>query len=288
MSAYVPVRVIEDDFDRLQGFGKTLRCQSPTAHEGGQFAAEGGIQALYEPRDHVAAALRGSEAKAVVASYRDVDARTHEPTFAVRASPPVLLCRCGGPVASDNDAGFWAACVGQRSRDTAPGVPSDFWQTAQMAAALASGDLGHVVRVYRSHPFHGHPLPQSVMADWLNVSQSTLSRIELGKRRLTVDEIVGFARSLGLQLSLRWEAQHPTEVREDVEPISRRSLLGAGAGAAAAGESDRAAAEGMKALHIAKSTGSKIAVRERKRLDRQLVGRDMRAVADVREAFAAL
>jgi hypothetical protein len=57
-----------------------------------------------------------------------------------------------------------------------------------------------------------------------------LSRIEQGKRRLTIDDVNGFARSLGMPFALRWTAQH--EVREDLDPISRRSLFGAGVGAA--------------------------------------------------------
>jgi transcriptional regulator with XRE-family HTH domain len=100
-----------------------------------------------------------------------------------------------------------------------------------MAAALASGDLGRMLRAYRSHPSHGHrPLPQTVLAGWLCVSQMTVSRIEQGKRRLTIDEINWFTRSLGIPLTLRWLPDH--EAGEDVEPLSRRSLLGAGAGAA--------------------------------------------------------
>jgi transcriptional regulator with XRE-family HTH domain len=100
-----------------------------------------------------------------------------------------------------------------------------------MAAALASGDLGRMLRAYRSHPFHGHrPLPQTVVAGWLHVSQMTVSRIEQGKRRLTIDEINWFTRSLGIPATLRWLPDH--EAGEDVEPLSRRSLLGAGVGAA--------------------------------------------------------
>jgi transcriptional regulator with XRE-family HTH domain len=109
-------------------------------------------------------------------------------------------------------------------------VPQEFWRTALMSAALASGDLGRVLRMYRFHPLHGRPLSQALVARWLHVSQSTLSRIENGQRRLTIDDIAGFARALGMPMPLRWMVQHGAG--EDVEPISRRSLLGAGAGAA--------------------------------------------------------
>jgi len=74
------------------------------------------------------------------------------------------------------------------------------------------------------------PLPQATVAGWLHVSQATLSRIELGRRHLTIDETVWFARALGMPVALRWTAQ--PEAGEDVDPLSRRSLLGAGVGAA--------------------------------------------------------
>jgi len=111
-------------------------------------------------------------------------------------------------------------------------VPPEFWHTDVICDALASGDLGRVIRAYRSHPFHGQLLPQEIVAGWLCVSQMTLSRIEQGKRRLTVDDVNWFARSLGMPWALRWVHEHPSEAREDVDPISRRSLLGAGVGAA--------------------------------------------------------
>jgi transcriptional regulator with XRE-family HTH domain len=141
-------------------------------------------------------------------------------------------CRCGSPLARDNTASLCSACQRARQRDRAPDVPPDFWHADLMVEALASGDLGRIVRAYRSHPFHGQPLPQSIVAGWLHVSQMTLSRIENRQRRLTVDDVNWFARSLGMPMALRWVYEHPSEAREDVDSISRRSLFGAGAGAA--------------------------------------------------------
>jgi hypothetical protein len=57
---------------------------------------------------------------------------------------------------------------------------------------------------------------------------------------------------------------------------------------AATNQPDRAAAEGLKALDIARTTKSDVTVRELKRLDRQLVRFDMPAVGEFREALAAL
>jgi len=139
-------------------------------------------------------------------------------------------CRCGSPLARDNTDALCSVCRGKQRRDRAPEVPAEFWHSALMGAALASGNLGRVIRMYRFHPFHRQPLPQSVVAGWLYVSQATLSRIERGTRHLTIDEIDSFTRALGMPVALRWTAHH--EAEEDVDPLSRRSLLGAGAGAA--------------------------------------------------------
>lgn len=146
---------------------------------------------------------------------------------------PTGRCRCGTLLAQDNPGATCAVCLRERtlSRSRAPEVPLDFWQTDAMVVALASGDLGRVILAYRSHPFHGRrPLSQAVVADWLHVSQSSLSRIERGECRLSIDDVAGFAGALGLSVALRWTPLH--QAGEDVEPLSRRSLLGAGAGIA--------------------------------------------------------
>ncbi|MGI9099247.1 MAG: helix-turn-helix domain-containing protein [Solirubrobacteraceae bacterium] len=145
-------------------------------------------------------------------------------------SPTHRHCRCGTPLARDNSGSLCSACQRTHRRDRPPEVPAEFWNAALIGAAVASRDLGRVVRMYRFHPFHVRPLPQATVAGWLHVSQATLSRIELGRRHLTIDETVWFARALGMPVALRWTAQ--PEAGEDVDPLSRRSLLGAGVGAA--------------------------------------------------------
>jgi transcriptional regulator with XRE-family HTH domain len=51
---------------------------------------------------------------------------------------------------------------------------------------------------------------------------------------------------------------------------------------------DRAAAEGLRALDMARTTKSDMMMRELRRLDRRLAARDMPAATDFREAFATL
>jgi hypothetical protein len=139
-------------------------------------------------------------------------------------------CRCGSALAADNDDPLCASCQAGRRRDRAPHVPPEFWQTELMAEALASGDLGRVMRAYRHHAFHGERLPQTLVAGWLHMSQPAVCRIETGRRRLTIDEIRYIAQTLGMPLgAVLWTPRN--QAGEDVEPLSRRSLLGAGAGA---------------------------------------------------------
>jgi transcriptional regulator with XRE-family HTH domain len=99
-----------------------------------------------------------------------------------------------------------------------------------MAAALDSRDVGRVIRAYRCHPFHRQRLSQALVAGWLHMSQAAVCRIETGRRRVTIDEIAAIAHALGMPIALPWTLQ--LEVGEDVDPLSRRSLLGAGVGAA--------------------------------------------------------
>jgi hypothetical protein len=139
-------------------------------------------------------------------------------------------CRCGSALARDNADRLCAICQARLRRDRAPDVPPEFWQTEPLADALASGDVGRVIRAYRCHPFHGERLPQALVAGWLHMSQPAVCRIETGRRRVTVDEIGHIAQVLGMPvLAVPWT---PQQSGEDVDPLSRRSLLGVGVGAA--------------------------------------------------------
>jgi len=137
---------------------------------------------------------------------------------------------CARPLAGGDGGRLCGDCRSKRRRGRAPDVPPEFWQTEVMGAALASGDLGGVIRAYRCHPFHGQRVSQAVLADWLHMSQAAVWRMENGRQRVTIDEIAQIAQALGVSVTLRWEAEH--EAGEDMDPLSRRSLLGAGAGAA--------------------------------------------------------
>ena len=102
-------------------------------------------------------------------------------------------CRCGTQLASDNTTRLCGACQATRQRGSAPDVSAEFWHTDAMAAALASGDIGCVLRAYRCHTYHGQRLSQALVAGWLHMSQAAVCRIEQGRRRVTIDEIVSVA-----------------------------------------------------------------------------------------------
>jgi transcriptional regulator with XRE-family HTH domain len=121
-----------------------------------------------------------------------------------------------------------------------PAVPPDFWRTDEMRAAFEARHMGHIIRAYRLHYYHGRrPVSQEVMAQWLSVSQAQLSRIEMGHPIRDLDRLIQWARVLIIPLELLWfkmpavspapQADQPDEPvfpyvkeEEDAEDIMRR------------------------------------------------------------------
>src|ERR671931_442259 len=110
----------------------------------------------------------------------------------MNAQPADRSCRqCSAHLARDNRASLCSACQ-QRARGalvTAPEVPAWFWGTPRMRDALATGHIGKVVRAFRTHPYHGRPISQSVAASWFFLTQAQLSRIESGPPVLDLDRL---------------------------------------------------------------------------------------------------
>lgn len=96
----------------------------------------------------------------------------------------VRRCRCGTRLARDNRGTLCHACTKAARHHLAepPRVPPGFWRTAEMRDALATCDMGAVMRAFRTHPFHGRPIPQQTAAAWVGITQTRLSRIENGER----------------------------------------------------------------------------------------------------------
>lgn len=120
---------------------------------------------------------------------------------------PRYCGRCGTRLARDNHLGRCAPCQRQAGEllATAPDVPSEFWGTTVMGEALASWHIGQVIRAYRHHPHHeSRPLSQELVAGWLGLTQTQLSRIENGPPVKDLDKLTTWARTLKIPAGLLW------------------------------------------------------------------------------------
>jgi hypothetical protein len=120
----------------------------------------------------------------------------------------VRFCRgCGARLARDNAAAHCAACARRlAAADGAPpAVPGEFWDTEAMRDALASRQIGQVIRAYRYHPHHGgRPLPQQRVGGWLGLTQAQLSRIENGPAVTDLAKLTAWASTLAVPASRLW------------------------------------------------------------------------------------
>ncbi|WP_216896133.1 XRE family transcriptional regulator [Nocardia alni] len=73
-----------------------------------------------------------------------------------------------------------------------------------MRDALSTWHLGRVIYAYRSHPFHGRQLPQELMANWLELTQAQLSRIEKGPAPEQLSKLIRWSETLGIPGELLW------------------------------------------------------------------------------------
>lgn len=177
----------------------------------------------------------------------------------------VRRCRCGTRLARDNRGERCHACVRAARNQLVepPLVAETFWQTPQLRAALATCEIGEVIRAFRTHPAHGRGYPQATAAAWLGISQPRLSRIENGEQIVNLTKLTRWARTLRIPEHLLWfhtpSARSPGSVaprlpqpadaassheslvplgsiseRDRMSPLSRRHLLGGTAAVALA------------------------------------------------------
>jgi transcriptional regulator with XRE-family HTH domain len=82
--------------------------------------------------------------------------------------------------------------------------------------------MGRVIFAYRNHPYHGKPLTQEIVANWLGLTQTQLSRIEKGKPPEELSKLVRYARILGIPAHLLWfklpEQRKELAARNDAAP----------------------------------------------------------------------
>ncbi|MGH8542058.1 MAG: hypothetical protein ACREX3_00075 [Gammaproteobacteria bacterium] len=125
--------------------------------------------------------------------------------------PRQYYCRCGTHLAKDNSGRQCSRCQ-QESRDkliTPPEVPLVFWQTAQFAEAFAVQHMGRVSRAYRTHPYHyavygPHGISQTLLGEWLGLSQAQVSRFETGPPLQYLDTLRRWAQVMRVPQELLW------------------------------------------------------------------------------------
>ena len=131
--------------------------------------------------------------------------------------------RCGARLASDNAGVTCRPC--RRAQEAAlapPEVPPEFWENDQLRDALVmERHIGHAVRSYRKHPFHGQrPISQETAARWLSVSQTQLSRIENGRPIYDLDRLMQWAKMLRIPPELLWFA-----LPDEGDDVKRRQFM---------------------------------------------------------------
>ena len=90
-----------------------------------------------------------------------------------------------------------------------------------MRAALASWHVGQVIRAYRHHPHHGQrPLSQDLVASWLRLTQTQLSRIENGPPVKDLDKLTDWAQILQIPPGLLWFRLPEADARAAPQPAA--------------------------------------------------------------------
>ncbi|MFT7841112.1 helix-turn-helix transcriptional regulator [Saccharothrix sp. BKS2] len=118
----------------------------------------------------------------------------------------VRRCRCGTRLARDNRGTLCHACT-KTARNhliEPPRVPPEFWHTSEMRQALATCDMGVVMRAFRTRHLHGRPIPQQTAAAWVGITQTRLSRIENGEQITNLNKLARWAHVLGIPADLLW------------------------------------------------------------------------------------
>ncbi|HET9257841.1 MAG TPA: helix-turn-helix transcriptional regulator, partial [Pseudonocardiaceae bacterium] len=120
-------------------------------------------------------------------------------------------CRCGTHLAKDNTERQCARCQ-RDSRDkliAPPEVPAEFWQTEPFGEACAAQHIGRVFRAYRTHSHHyavygPDGISQTLLGQWLGLSQPQVSRIETGRQVRDLDVLAYWARVLRIPPGRLW------------------------------------------------------------------------------------
>lgn len=123
--------------------------------------------------------------------------------------------RCGSRLSRYNP-GAWCGTCTTVLTDEPVEMPAQFWWSEHMLAALSSWHMGRVVYAYRTHPIHGRPLPQERVANWLELTQAQLSRIEKGPAPEQLTKLIRWAKVLHIPPELLWFKLPTASTLEDV------------------------------------------------------------------------
>ncbi len=128
-------------------------------------------------------------------------------TIMTQAVTTPRYCHCGARLARDNRGTRCTPC--QRSArervSRAPDVPPTFWESSdRLRDALEAWHMGRVIAAYRTHPFHACPLNQAVVAGWMGITQTQLSRIEVGLPITDLAKLIRWAEVLRIPEDRLW------------------------------------------------------------------------------------
>jgi transcriptional regulator with XRE-family HTH domain len=123
-------------------------------------------------------------------------------------------------LARDNLNKLCCSCRARASEALAkpPTVPGEFWQTDRLRDALDAWHMGRVIQAYRLHPWHGRPLSQEVVAAWVGLTQTQLSRLENGPPLHDLSKLIQWARVLRIPPRLLWFTM-PSTARAAAAPV---------------------------------------------------------------------
>lgn len=115
-----------------------------------------------------------------------------------------FCAHCGCRLSRYNPDSWCGTCTATVPRDEPLDMPPQFWWSDHMRDALNTWHMGRVIYAYRTHPFHGRPLPQERVAHWLDLTQAQLSRIEKGPAPEQLSKLIRWATILRIPAELLW------------------------------------------------------------------------------------
>ncbi len=124
---------------------------------------------------------------------------------------------CGNRLSRYNTGKTCSGCARTAPATGAPVMPAQFWASDHMRDALASWHMGRVIYAWRTHPMHEVTITQLDVANWLDISQATLSRIETGDAPEIMSKLIRWATVLHIPEELLWFRLPKSDTVDDVD-----------------------------------------------------------------------